>query len=137
MPVNWEDGYKILIESWCMLVSDKEQKIKEKILEITGINIDINQQATYDYAKNFRGYKIKKILLISFSFNYFKLEKEGRLTNLFSEYLSFNVSEGYPEIIHVESEKEYLNILKSDHFDLILIFIKPDDKDITKDNVQI
>ena len=114
-----------------MLVSDKEQKIKEKILEITGINIDINQQATYDYAKNFRGYKIKKILLISFSFNYFKLEKEGRLTNLFSEYLSFNVSEGYPEIIHVESEKEYLNILKSDHFDLILIFIKPDDKDIT------
>ena len=44
-----------------MLVNDKEQKIKEKIQEITGTGTDINRQACYDLVKEFREYKIKKI----------------------------------------------------------------------------
>ena len=113
-----------------MLVSEKEQKIKEKIHEITGINIDIDQEASYDFVKHFRVYKIKKILLISSSFNFFQLEEEGRLSNLFSELRSFDGLGGHPEIINVETGEQCLDKLKNEHFDLILIFNKPDDIEI-------
>ena len=46
-----------------MLVNDKEQKINEKIQEITCASKDINQQASYDLVRDYREYKIKKMNL--------------------------------------------------------------------------
>ena len=66
-----------------MFVSEKEQKIRKAIQESTGIDIDIDQQANFDFIKNFRSYKIKKILLVSSSYNFFQLEEEGRLNTYF------------------------------------------------------
>lgn len=108
-----------------MLFNDKEQKIKDKIQEITGRDINTNQQACYDLVRDFREYKIKKILLLSSAFDTFMLEEEGRLNTLFSEWYSYEESEYHPSITHVETEKEVLNKVSSEHFDLIILFNKP------------
>ena len=113
-----------------MLVNDKEQKIKEKIQKITGTDTDINQQACYDLVKDFREYKIKKILLLSSSFYYFLLEEEGRLNTLFSEWCTFTENENPPVITHVETGKETLKKIEKEHYDLIIIFNKPQDTTI-------
>jgi len=105
-----------------MNISDKEQKIKEKIREIIGINIDIDQKAYYDSTKHFRIYKIKKILLVSSSVNYSQLENEVKPSNLFSEMFSLNEFGDAPEIIHVETANQCFSKLKNEHFDLILFF---------------
>jgi len=114
-----------------MFVSEKEQKIRKAIQESTGIDIDIDQQANFDFIKNFRSYKIKKILLVSSSYNFFQLEEEGRLNNLFSEYRSYDSADDCPEIVHVESKEQCLKKLKNEHFDLILLFNKTENIDIT------
>lgn len=112
-----------------MLVNDKEQKIKEKIQEITGTDTDINRQACYDLVKEFRQYKIKKILLLSSSFDYFLLEEEGRLNALFSEWCNFEEGQN-PVITHVETEEQVIEKISNEYFDLIILFNKPPDKKI-------
>ena len=110
-----------------MLVSEKEQRIKEKIQEITGVNININEQVCFDLVKDFRVFKIKKILLISSSSNYFQIEEEGGLKNLFTEWNSISGQEISPEITHVETGKECLKRINTENFDLIIIFNKLED----------
>jgi hypothetical protein len=113
-----------------MLVTNKEQKIKDKIKEITGVEIDINQQFNLDQEKYFRIYKIKKILLISSAYDYFILEEEGRLDNLISEWGKLDEKENPPTIIHAETGEESLKKIKSEHFDIIIIFNKPEDTSV-------
>jgi len=86
-----------------MQIVDKEEQIRKKIEEITGISADINQQVCYDLVKSFREFSIEKILLISPSFNYFQLEEEGRLTNLFTDWCKFAENTKPPAITNVES----------------------------------
>jgi len=113
-----------------MLVNSKEQKIKEKIQEITGKTTDINQKLCYDFVKDFREYKIKKILLLSSSFDYFLLEEEGRLNSLFLEWCKFSEDENPPTVVHIETGKELFEKIKKEHYDLIIIFNKPKDTDV-------
>lgn len=113
-----------------MLVDDKEKQIKEKIQEIAGTTTDINQNVCYDLVKNFREYKINKILLLASSFDYFILEEEGRLNTLFSEWCNFEESNNPPIITHVETEKQVIEKVTNEHFDLILLFNKPPDSKI-------
>lgn len=108
-----------------MLVTDKEQKIKEKIQEITGTKINTDRQVCFDLVKNFREHKIKKILLLSSSFDYFLLEEEGRLQTLFSEWCSFDESGHPPTITHVETERQVIERIAQEYFDLIILFNKP------------
>ena len=113
-----------------MLVNDKEQKIIQKIQEITGKNTNINQQVCYEQLKDFREYQIKKILIISSSFDYFILEEEGRLNALFSDWCGLSENQNPPEITHVETLKETLKKIKQERYDLIIIFKKPQDTTI-------
>lgn len=66
-----------------MLINDKEEKIKSAIEEITGKKPDLKHEILYDLIKDYRTFQIKKILLLSSTFNYFSLEEEGRLKTLF------------------------------------------------------
>jgi len=105
-----------------MKVKDKEKEIKTKIEEITGKKIKLNKATCYDIVKNFRKYRAKKILLFSASFDYFLIEEEGRLNNLFSEWYSLACQENPPNITHVETDDECIKSLKEDNFDLLIIF---------------
>ncbi len=115
-----------------MLENDKEQRIKDKIKNITGYSTDINEDVCYDLVKNYREYKVNKILLLCSSFDYFLLEEEGRLNALFSEWCSFSDKEQAPIITHVEKARDALDQIKNDKHDLIIIFNEPKDKDVEK-----
>lgn len=115
-----------------MLVEDKEQKIKKIIHKITGRETEIDKKVCYENVKNFREYKINKILLLSSSFDYFLVEEEGRLNALFSEWCSFTDELYPPTISHVETGKELYEKVKRENFDLIIIFNKPKDIDPIK-----
>ena len=120
-----------------MLVNDKEQRIKEKIQEITKISTDINKNVCTDLIKDYRVYKIKKILLLSSSFDYFLLEEEGRLNALFKEWCAFSEDTNPPTIRHVETGKELIDSCNKENFDIIIIFNKPQDKNIKEISKEI
>ncbi|HEX08721.1 MAG TPA: hypothetical protein ENG38_02795, partial [Thermoplasmatales archaeon] len=115
-----------------MFVNGKEEKIIEKIHEIIGLNKEVTQKKFYDNIKNFRDYKIKKIILISSSYDYFKLDEEGKLNPLLSEWASFVGEENPLSIVHLETGEECIERLKKEDFDLIIIFNKPTDTSIVE-----
>ncbi|KAA0004618.1 MAG: hypothetical protein FE038_02130, partial [Thermoplasmata archaeon] len=115
-----------------MFVNGKEEKIIEKIHEIIGLNKEVTQKKFYDNIKKFRDYKIKKILLISSSYDYFKLDEEGKLNPLLSEWTSFVGEENPLSIVHLETGEECIERLKKEDFDLIIIFNKPTDMSIVE-----
>ncbi|MBN2066682.1 MAG: hypothetical protein JW771_07760, partial [Candidatus Thermoplasmatota archaeon] len=108
-----------------MFINNKERNIQQRIEEITGKKVQINQDVCYDLVKHFRRYGIKKILLLSSSFEYFLLEEEGRLSSLFSEWYSYNEQESPPIITHAETVEETLSLLEKENFDLIILFFLP------------
>ncbi len=108
-----------------MLKKDKEQIILQRIEEITGKKVDINKQVSSDIIKNYRNYKIKKILLLSSSFDYFLIEEERRLSSLFAEWSSFIEQESPPIITQVETDEECISLIKKENFDLLIIFNQP------------
>jgi len=110
--------------------NDKEKKIVSCIEEITGVKPKVDQESTVKKADNLRKYRIKRILLLSSSYDYFLLEEEGRLSSLFTERHSYDESETPPEITHIESGEECLKLIGENNFDLLIIFNKPKDSDI-------
>ncbi len=113
-----------------MALNNKEQEIQQQIEEITGQSVGINQDTCYDLVKQFRRYHIKKILLLSPSFEYFLLEEEGRLITLFAEWCAFDEQESPPTIVHVETVKEGVSLLEKENFDLIILFFLPQNDSI-------
>jgi len=114
-----------------MLKKDKEQIIQQRIEEITGKKTDINKQPYHDLERTYRNFTIKKILLLSSSFDYFLLEEERRLSTIFAEWSSFVEQESYPEITHVETEEECFSLIEKENFDLLIIFNLPNEKIFT------
>jgi pyruvate phosphate dikinase-like enzyme len=104
-----------------------EDKIIEKIQEITKTSFEINNQVCLPLTNNKRDFRIKKILIFSSSFDFFLLEEEGRLRNLFSDWSKFSEQYNPPTITHVEHRTELFESLEKSHFDLILIFNTPQD----------
>src|SRR5512137_2848302 len=101
--------------------NDKEKKIVSCIEEITGVKPKIEQEKPVEKADNLRKYRIKKILLLSSSYDYFLLEEEGRLSTLFKERHSYDEIEVPPEITHVESGEKCLKLLGENNFDLLIV----------------
>jgi CheY-like chemotaxis protein len=66
-------------------------------------------------------FKIREILLVSSMYDYYLFEEDGRLYELIrSEYQNLNLSQA-PEITHVTTGTEALELLKDEHeFDLII-----------------
>ena len=104
-----------------MKTNEKERKILDLIQKITDKKIDIKKKISYDLVEHFRIFKIKRILLITSSYDYFKIEEEGRLKNIFKKYYLEFSELNIPKIIHVETEDEAINNLRNESFDLILI----------------
>jgi CheY-like chemotaxis protein len=73
-------------------------------------------------------YKIREILLVSSFYDYYLFEEDGRLYELIrQEYQNLNLSQA-PEITHVTTGEEAIELLKSDNqFDLIITTLHIED----------
>jgi len=109
------------------MLETKEEAIKKKIEEITGHKPKESSTFVLETGKHIRPFSIKKILLLSSSYDYFLLEEEGRIEKLFHHIYPKDLPLQPPEIIHVESVKEAENYLDDDQFDLFIIFNDPQD----------
>lgn len=79
-------------------------------------------------------FKIRDILLVSSIYDYYLFEEDGRLYELIrSEYQNLNLSQA-PEIVHVTTGKEALELLKSNagDFDLIITTLHIEDIHVLK-----
>ncbi|RPI71847.1 MAG: response regulator, partial [Ignavibacteriales bacterium] len=72
-------------------------------------------------------YKIREILLVSSLYDYYLFEEDGRLYELIrQEYQNLNLSQS-PEITHVTTGEEALEIVKDNQFDLIITTLHIED----------
>ncbi|MBN1790772.1 MAG: phosphoenolpyruvate synthase [Bacteroidales bacterium] len=73
--------------------------------------------------------RIRKILVICSSYDFFMLEEDGRIDEqIFNEYVSLNLR--YPPVfIHADSAKKAVKILESDKIDLIIEMLSIGDVD--------
>ncbi len=78
-------------------------------------------------------FKIRNILLVSSVYDYYLFEEDGRLYELIrSEYQNLNLSQA-PEIIHVTTGEEAMNLLnEADDFDLIIPTLHIEDVHVVK-----
>ncbi len=101
-----------------------EEKIQTIISETVG---SVNTSPT-DEKKQHRlstAYKIREILLISTPYDYFLLEEEGRLSDLFKQIYVKRNTNYIPYITHVDSTSEAAEIIQRRTVDLIVIFNIP------------
>ncbi|MDZ7626740.1 MAG: PEP/pyruvate-binding domain-containing protein [Ignavibacteriaceae bacterium] len=105
---------------------DKEFSIKEIKLE------NIFHARLKKFQKLMR-FKIQNILLVSSIYDYYLFEEDGRLYELIrSEYQNLNLSQA-PEITHVTTGEEAMELLKGDHeFDLIITTLHIEDMHVIK-----
>lgn len=108
-----------------MQVKEVEQQIIDKIQEITNVKTEINEQTCTLLTKNIREFRIKKILILSSSFDYFLLEEEGRLRNIFLDWSELSEQYYPPTITHVDNSKDLFEKLQFTNYDLIIIFNMP------------
>jgi CheY-like chemotaxis protein len=78
-------------------------------------------------------FKIQEILLVSSIYDYYLFEEDGRLYELIrSEYQNLNLSQA-PEITHVTTGQEAIELLKGEHsFDLIITTLHIEDMHVVK-----
>jgi CheY-like chemotaxis protein len=78
-------------------------------------------------------FKIQEILLVSSIYDYYLFEEDGRLYELIrSEYQNLNLSQA-PEITHVTTGQEAMELLKGEHsFDLIITTLHIEDMHVVK-----
>ncbi|OGU77237.1 MAG: histidine kinase [Ignavibacteria bacterium RBG_16_34_14] len=78
-------------------------------------------------------FKIQEILLVSSIYDYYLFEEDGRLYELIrSEYQNLNLSQA-PEITHVTTSIEALELLQGEHnFDLIITTLHIEDMQVVK-----
>jgi CheY-like chemotaxis protein len=105
---------------------DKEFSIKEIKLE------NVFHARLKKFQKLMR-YKIQEILLVSSIYDYYLFEEDGRLYELIrSEYQNLNLSQA-PEITHVTTGEEAIELLKGEHnFDLIITTLHIEDTHVVK-----
>ena len=105
---------------------DKEFSIKEIKLE------NVFHARIKKFQKLMR-FKIQEILLVSSIYDYYLFEEDGRLYELIrSEYQNLNLSQA-PEITHVTTGEEAIELLKGDqNFDLIITTLHIEDTHVVK-----
>jgi len=83
--------------------------------------------------QNLMSFKIQEVLLVSSIYDYYLFEEDGRLYELIrTEYQNLNLSQA-PEIIHVTTAGEALELLNSArHFDLIITTLHIEDMHVIK-----
>lgn len=107
------------------MLETKEEAIKQKIEEITGYKPKDESNLVLETGKHLRPFSVKKILLLSSSYDFFLLEEEGRIEKLFHHIYPKELPLQPPEITHVESTEEAEQYLDNDQYDLFIIFNEP------------
>ncbi len=110
----------------------RDKVIDSELAELTG-KVDKSSENIFSTdLQHLLSYHIRRILLVSTPYDYFLLEEEGRLSDLFRKV--YNQREvGYvPTIIHVMTGERALQILEKDNLllDLVVIFNSPSDMDV-------
>ena len=107
-------------------MKNKEEAIKACIQEITGVLPTIRHGFISDEKIHVRPYRIKTILLLASSYDFFLLEEEGRLQKLFQSISSLEGIVQYPEITHVETGDQCIEFLQSNAYDILIVFNTPE-----------
>ncbi|MCK9209735.1 MAG: histidine kinase [Ignavibacteriaceae bacterium] len=85
--------------------------------------------------KNFQKvmrFKVRDILLVSSLYDFYLFEEDGRLYDLIrQEYQVFNLSHA-PEITHVSTGGEAIELASENHYDLIITTLHVEDMHVTK-----
>ena len=107
-------------------MQNRSSKVKQHTLE------DVFSSRVKRFQKLMR-YKIREILLVSSIYDNYLFEEDGRLYELIrEEYQSLNLSFA-PELIHVTTGEEALEMLSEDHtFDLIITTLHIEDMHVIK-----
>lgn len=105
----------------------------DKAFSTKGIKLENVLHARLKKFQKLMRYKIRNILLVSSVYDYYLFEEDGRLYELIrSEYQNLNLSQA-PEIIHVTTGEEALNLLnETDEFDLIITTLHIEDVHVVK-----
>ncbi len=114
------------------MLETKEEAIKNKIEQITGFKLKDKSNLILETGKHLRPFSIKKVLLLSSSYDYFLLEEEGRIEKLFHRIYPKDLPLQPPEISQVESKKDVEYFLDNDQFDLLIIFNEPQEIEVLK-----
>ena len=107
-------------------MENRSSKVKQHSLE------DVFSSRVKRFQKLMR-YKIREILLVSSIYDNYLFEEDGRLYELIrEEYQSLNLSFA-PELIHVTTGEEALEMLSGEHnFDLIITTLHIEDMHVVK-----
>ncbi|MGE5399433.1 MAG: PEP/pyruvate-binding domain-containing protein [Ignavibacteriales bacterium] len=100
--------------------------------KVEQLQIDETTGQRYQKFQKLMPFKIRDILLVSSLYDSYLFEEDGRLYELIrKEYQSLNLSHS-PEITHVSSAAEALQLLKENHFDLVITTMHIEDMHVVK-----
>ena len=104
-------------------MESKEEEICKKIEEITGKTLERRvAKKQHSLQKN----RLKKILLLSSSYDFFLLEEQGRLQRLFKQ-LQLDEESSEIHLFHTQNYQEARQKTKDEQFDLYLLFNPKDE----------
>jgi CheY-like chemotaxis protein len=102
-------------------VTEKHKNLYEKFL------LDNNEAKFQDF-HNLMSFRIRNIILVSSMYDFYLFEEDGRLYELIrKEFQGLNLSHS-PELVHVSSGKEALELIKKENrFDLVITTLHVED----------
>ncbi len=104
-------------------MESKEEEIRKKIEEITGRTLE---RRVLRKQHSLRKNCIKKILLLSSSYDFFLLEEQGRLQRLLKQ-LQLDEESSEIKLIHAQNYQEARQKTEENQFDLYLLFNPTDE----------
>ncbi len=102
----------------------KEEEIRKVVKEVTGI--EPSKKEGTGEERYFDRYNVKNLLILSSSYDYFLLEEEGRLRELFQENFSSRDFGVIPNLSHVEDAHRCLDIIEKSRIDLLIVINEPE-----------
>lgn len=102
----------------------KEEEIRKVVKEVTGI--EPSKKEGTGEERYFDRYNVKNLLILSSSYDYFLLEEEGRLRELFQENFSSRDFGVIPNLSHVEDADRCLDIIEKSRIDLLIVINEPE-----------
>ena len=104
--------------------------IHEILAGITGVDPESTEEAFPDHTRSLMGFRVRTIILVSSVYDYFLLEEEGRLSDLFRKVYETRELGYVPQIVHVSSGERALTVMREMAVDLVVAFNPPSDMDV-------
>ena len=109
-----------------------DQEIDSEMADLIGSAERTSENTFPKEIRHLFAYHVRRILLVSTPYDYFLLEEEGRLSDLFRKVYNQREMGYVPTIIHVMTGGRALRILEKDDvmLDLVVVFNNPSDMDV-------